>query len=117
MEREQPPDIVIERVFKRFEEADRNQTKWTTLDTNMEYLAWLDDDQVVREAELVLDDHKKGDPRCKIDHKKSECFVPSIIKAIGYLIVEYKIGGKLDKKDRYILEYYISLSQIGEIFT
>jgi len=117
MKKEESPESLIEKVFKRFEEADGHQTKWTNLDTNMEYLSYLDDQQLVKEADYVLEDHMKGEPRCKIDHETSECFVPTIIKAVTYITFDYKIGGILLKKDRYILEYYISLSSVGEIFS
>lgn len=116
MKQEESPERLIERVYKRFEEADGHQTKWTNLDTNMEYLAWLDDEQLVKEAGYVLEGHMKVEPRCKIDHNQEDCFVPTIIKAATYIIFDYQIGGKLLSKDRYVLEYYISLSSVGEIF-
>jgi hypothetical protein len=112
----QSPEQLIQKVFKRFQEADGNQTKWTNVDTNMECLAYLDDEQLVREADYVLEEHLKNEPRCKIDHTKEECFVPTIVKVVNYLISDYRIGGLLFENDRYILEYYISLSSVGEIF-
>jgi hypothetical protein len=116
MKKEESPESLIAKVFKRFEEADSHQTKWTDLDTNMEYLSYLDDEQLVKETGYVLDDHLKGEPRCKIDHDQEDCFVPTIIKAVTYIAFDYQIGGKLLPKDRYILEYYISLSGVGEIY-
>jgi len=115
MEKESAED-TIERVFRRFEQVDDQQTKWTSLDTNMSFLAWLDDDQIVRESEAVHKEHQAGKPRCKMEHPDERCFAPTIVKAVGHIIDGHKASGKLSKENRYVLEYYISLAKIGEVF-
>lgn len=116
MDKESSEDIIY-RVFRRFEQIDNQQTKWTALDTNMSMLAWLDDDQLIREAEIIYDEHRAGKPRCKMDHSDDRCFAPTIVQATGFIIDGHKASGKLHKDDRYVLEYYISLAKIGEVFS
>jgi hypothetical protein len=110
------PDDTIDRVFKRFEQVDDEQSKWTALDDNMSVLAYLDDDQIVREAESQFTDHVRGKIRCKMEHGDDRCFAPTIVKATGFIIADYNDLGNLHANRRYVLEYYLSLSKIGEIF-
>jgi hypothetical protein len=118
MESMETPNEIIDRVFERFAEADNRQTKWTNLDTNMELLTWLDDDQLVREARMSYDRLvNSGTPQCKYDHKGGECFVPIIMKATAYIMESYERIPKLTDKARYIAQYFISLVAIKEIFS
>ncbi len=108
---------VINRVYDRFAEADKQQTKWTNLDTNMENLSYLDDYQLVIEAGTSVEKLcKLGEPRCKYDHKGGACFVPTIIEAVNAIIDTYEGDPYIDDKRRYVLQYFVSLAAIGEIY-
>jgi hypothetical protein len=117
MDETEESEYIVDRVFRRFAEIDDKQTKWTMLDTNMSMLEWLDDAQLVRESEVVLLEHRAGKPRCKMNHSEERCFAPTIVDAAEHIIGWYKKGGKLSKDNRYVLEYYIALDNIGEIFS
>lgn len=113
------PEETIDKVFQKFAEADDRQTKWTNLDTNMENLEWLDDEQLVKEATVAFGTLIKGKPRCNYDHKDGDCFVPTILSAVSYIIEDYDFNkiADLPNERQYVLRYFLSLEAIGEIFS
>lgn len=113
---DESPERIIDIVLRRFVQVDNQQTKWTSLDTNMSMLEWLDDNQTVKEAEIVHSEHSMGKVRCKMNHIESKCFAPMIVTAVGHIVSMNKESGHLTSDQRYVLQYYISLAKIGEIF-
>ena len=107
--------IVVTRVYQRFCKADAEETSWTDIDEQMCYLEYIDDPQTVIEAAVILQLHLQGDPRCEQDHPREECFIPLVIDAATAIIDLYGKTGNLHPKNKFILQYYLALSQVGYI--
>lgn len=88
---------------------------WNELDDVLEYLEYLDDDQLHREADVIYEIHKRGNVKCKSDHEQSKCAVPRIVDAVGAILDLYKETNQLHKNNRFILEYYLAYQQCGWI--
>lgn len=84
---------------------------WTELDDLLDYLAYLDDDQLTRECDVIYEIHKKGKVKCLSDHEESKCLVPKIVEAAGAILELYQETGQLHKNNRYILEHYLAYEQ------
>jgi hypothetical protein len=108
---------VVAHVFRQFLTADIKHAQWTHIDDQMEALDWLSDDQVCVEAEVIYNKQKDGNPRCIMDHEPSKCMVPLIIEAVQVILKLNKETGFLHYKNRFILQYYLLLSHIGEIIS
>lgn len=104
---------VVTEVYLKFIETEKRG--WTAVDDYLEMLDFLDDDQLHREADVIHSRHSVGNARCDTDHKKSECFVPTIVEAVGYVLDLYKDTGNMHPKNKYILQCYLALSQAGAI--
>jgi hypothetical protein len=105
---------VVAQVYREFLASEENRG-WEGIDDYLETLQFLDDDQLGREAEVVLIQHRKGKAKCDKDHPESECFVPKIIEAVQAILDLVKETGHLHKNNRYILEYYLAVNQAGMI--
>lgn len=106
---------IVRQVFDRLSQSE--EETWTDIDTYLEMVQFLDDDQLMREAEVQFLAHKGQVLRCKIEHKHSECFAPKFPLAAGVIIDDYIKRGKLAKNARYIIEYYLTLSYLKVIFS
>lgn len=106
---------TVKYVFGKLAAADNAETSWTDIDEQMSMLEWIDDPQLVIEAAVVMSLHSKGEPRCGTDHPISECFVPVLVEAIGYILDLYAKTGNLHAKNKFILQYYLAMSQTGFI--
>lgn len=106
---------VVGTVLKRFTESEL--LEWTDVDDYMVFLSWLDQAQLIIETRVLLDKHKQTDARCEINHSPDECFVPMVLDAISYILEDYESTKRLAKKARYVLEYYLALTQAGEIIS
>lgn len=104
----------IDLVLKRFEYLEKKPV-WDSVDNCMVYLDSIDNNQLNCEADLVLEKHNLGNPRCRSDHPIEKCLVPRIIKAVDSIIAEHLYSGTLSKDHRYILMYYIALNHAGDI--
>jgi len=107
--------IIVKRVLARFKESDKLETEWSEVDEQMSRLEWLDNHQLTIEAGVKLDEHAGGNPKCGQNHAEGECFVPVIIDAVCIILNLYDQTGNLHANNRFILEYYLSLSQTGFI--
>lgn len=108
---------MISKVFAQFASTESQSTTWTDVDECMSLLDWLEDKQLVIEAEVIFDLQSKGIPRCAGDHPIEHCFVPLIIEAVAAIIGLYKETGNLHSKNRFILEMYLTLTRLGEILS
>jgi hypothetical protein len=107
MKSDQNKEISI--VYDRFlESEDRG---WDDIDTYMELLEYLENDQLHREADVLYTKHSLGKVRCMEDHAEEKCVVPHILSAVSSILDTFKDTGKLSKKKRYILQYYLALDQ------
>lgn len=106
---------TVQQVFHRFCESDKLETEWSGVDECMSMLEWLDSHQITIEAAVVYHVHGKGQPHCSREHPIGECFVPTIIEAVGIILHLYAQTGNLHPNNRFILGYYLSLAQVGFI--
>ena len=94
---------------------------WIGIDTHLEALSWLEDDQVIREAQVAFTYHgvEGKNPRCPSKHDIAKCFIPQIIEAVGSILsLHHAIGAEqLHINNRYILECYLALDQERMIVT
>lgn len=109
---------TIRKVYSKFEESDRaGNAGWSEIDENMSYLAFLTDGEVVVECMAKMIQQRQGSPRCNMDHPNAECFVPTVLEAVDLLTKLYAETGHLPKRNRFVLEYYLTLSFIGYIIS
>lgn len=107
--------IVVD-VYRKFYFIDTRTNKdWTVLDEQMSMLNDVSSAQLYAESSQLLIKQKTGNPRCKTDHPTSECFVPTILKAISLILEEYKNNSQLPKEVCFILKFYLSISAVGFI--
>lgn len=113
---------VVKLVFSRFMESERvneksERTDWGEIDYALEYFEWMTDDELIRESKIIYDIHKKGKIfRCYDSHKYEECFAPFILEAVGSILDLLDNTEILHPKNRYILLYYMSLTETKMIF-
>lgn len=94
---------------------------WNEIDNAMSMLEWIDDDQLCREVDVLLHIHLRGEPKCANgNHKAGKCVVPypsgtccvvPIITTAAYITQKYLGREPINDSDRYVLRYYLALSQ------
>lgn len=88
---------------------------WDGLDDQLCYLEDLNDDELHVEACVVNQKHANGKVRCEQKHPIEHCFIPMLVDAASAIIELYAETNSLHPKNRYILQYYISMQQVGMI--
>lgn len=88
---------------------------WDALDDYLDYLDYLDNDQLHRESDVIYSKHSVGVAKCQQDHPKEKCFIPVMVDAVGAILELYKETGNLHEKNRYILQYYVAMTQADMI--
>lgn len=104
----------IKIIYSNF--LDGEDKGWGAIDDALEMIEWLNDEQVVIEAETIYEyqkDKKMGCPYKHAENKK--CLVHDIIDAVKSILNLYKETKYLHEKNRYIISYYIALSNLGMI--
>ena len=104
---------IVNSVYEKFYSNEKES--WTEIDESMYYLDNLDDDQLHREADVLLYKHTTGKPRSKVPHPGQESFIPTIIKAVSFILEDYKETNKLTDRSRYVLQYYLALDSVKMI--
>ena len=110
---------VVKIVYSRFMESE-SESKfaiWGDLDCNLEFMDSLTDNELVKESEIKLFEHSKGTFRCAQDHDQSICFAPFILDAAQAITALYRDTNELHPKNRYILTYYLSMSEMRLIYS
>ena len=106
---------VIKVVYERF--IDSESLEWADIDCNLEFFDWLHNKELVSEAKVKQIKHSKGKIfRCTSNHNQEDCFAPFILEAVTYIINLWDRTRILEEKHRYILLYYVSMSEMGLIF-
>lgn len=106
---------VIKVVYDRF--IDSETLDWGDLDCNLEFFDWLSDKEIISETKVKLIKHSKGKIfRCTSTHNQEDCFAPFILEAVNNIVNFWDKTRILDEKSRYILLYYVSMSEMGLIF-
>lgn len=106
---------IVREVYLKFLDSEGSDPEWTQFDESMVTLDWLEDKQIAIEASVKMQEQSKGTPRCSQDHPIENCFVPKIIESVSSIVNLYSDTGNLHENNRFILKYYLSLSQIGFI--
>ena len=115
-----PPEMMTPEQRKVVSSAyshlmEKEARGWDGLDDCMEYLAYLDDDQLHREADVIHSQHSHGKVRCQQDHPIEHCFIPMLVDAVAAILELYKETNYMHPKNRYVLQYYLSMQQVGMI--
>jgi hypothetical protein len=106
---------VIKVVYDRFIESESND--WGDLDCNLEFFDWLTDKELINETKVKRIKHSEGKIfRCTSAHNQEDCFAPYILEAVICIVNLWDKTRILNKKNRYILLYYVSMSEMGLIF-
>lgn len=106
---------IVTKVYRKFYENDNKNEEWTPVDESMSLLDWLTNDELVQETEIRYFRQKNGNPRCGVDHPGKECFVPIVLDAVLAILDLYKETKNLHPNNRFVLQYYLSLSHVGAI--
>lgn len=104
---------VVVQVYLHLLENEKRG--WDGLDDYMEYLEYLDSDQLHREADVIYSYHKGHNVRCHQEHSKDKCLVPLLVESVGAILELYKETNNLHEKNRYIIEYYLAMNQAGMV--
>ena len=89
---------------------------WSAVDDCLELLEFLDDDQLCRECDALYSHHKYKNMGCEYDHKPGAvCLVKNILEAVDAILELWQETGSLHVNNRYLLCYYLALSQCGKI--
>ena len=107
MSKDQVKTVVF--VYNRLMENEKRG--WDAIDDYMDWLEYLDDDQLHREVDVMYEIHGRQQVKCSKDHGKEECLIPMLLEAVGAIIDLYKETGDLHEKNKYILQYYLALTQ------
>jgi len=92
----------------------REDRGWDSLDDYIDYLEYLDDDQLSREAGVIYLSHA-GAVGCGENHPREECFIPVLVEASAAILDLYAESGSMHEKNKYILQYYLAMNQAGMI--
>ena len=108
---------LVAHVLGLFLKAEDNKP-WEKFDDSMWYLSFLTDDEIYREASIVLDEHRRFNARCADNHPAGQiCPVQQILEAIDILLKNLENKKEIDVSSRYMLEYYVCLDQCQMILT
>lgn len=106
---------TVRRVFQKFASTDNAEPGWSDIDEHMSMLEWLGDAQLVIESSVIWQLHCQGETKCNQSHPSSECFVPTIVEAVGLILRLYEQNFNLHANNRFILNYYLCLTHVGFI--
>ena len=106
---------TVKIVYNRF--ITNEDDSWTAIDDNLEMYGWLNNEEIIAHTKLKIDDHSKGVIRCKSSHDQSICFAPRVLESAQSIIKLYDETGDLHPKNKYLLEYYLVMSEMRLIYT
>jgi hypothetical protein len=104
---------VVKVVYERF--IDSESEGWGDLDDNLEFFDWLNDRELIDETKVKQIGCSKG-IRCASEHDIGDCFAPYIFEAVTAILNLWDKTRMLHKNNRYILLYYLSMSEMDLIF-
>lgn len=106
----------LDLVLKHLRHIDDND-RWDKVDDYMSYLEWLDDSQLMIEVKVLFDKHMSGTPRCISSHPKENCLVPYLLDAVDCILEINEEFRSVSSSNKYILQYYVTLTAVGEIIS
>lgn len=105
---------VVKTVYNRFIESEGPM--WGELDDNLEFVEYLSDKELIKECQIKFDYHSQGVFRCFQDHEHQFCMAPLILESVDAILSLFEKTGELHEKNRYILSYYCSMSELRMIY-
>jgi len=96
---------------------ESESVSWGDLDDTLEFFGWLSDRELIKEAQIRFSFHQHGVFRCTQNHDQQYCVAPLILDSVEAIVSLYKKTGELHEKNRYILTYYLSMSELNFIYT
>lgn len=106
---------IVKLVYARFIESEEDS--WSDIDDNLEMWSWLSDKELITEAKVKIKTHSKGTFRCSQNHKQEHCMAPYILEAVEAIIGLYEKAKQLHEKNKYIILYYLALSELKLIYS
>lgn len=100
---------IVVQTYNHLLESEKRG--WDGLDDYMDYLEYLDNDQLYKESNTVYSKHRTVSVKCNQNHSKEKCFIPIMVEAVGAILDLYKETENLHEKNRYILQYYLAMNQ------
>ena len=95
---------------------DAEEKSWSEIDFFLELIEFLDDDQLCREAEVLYSGHNGRNVGCPSELGPGvNQFVKEILEAADSILQLYRETNSLHIKNRYVLYYYLALSQAQRI--
>lgn len=108
---------TVAEVYRKLFDADISQLEWDEMDNQMTYLDYLDDREIFNECSVLLERQSKGIISCHSEFCNQGCYAQNVADAVGHILDLYKETQNLHKKNRYVLEQYLSLSHIEFIIS
>lgn len=108
---------IVKMVYSRFMESEGEPAIWGDIDCNLEFMSMLTDRELVQESEIKIIEHSKGIFRCAQNHDQSLCFAPFILEAAIAIVALYNYTKELHPKNKYVLTYYLSMSEMRLIYS
>jgi len=103
-------------VITIYEYLLRTETRgWDNLDDSIEYLEYLTDVELYRDASVLFDLQKNKKVRCPEDHPTGQCLIPMLLESVQAILELYEETSDLHVKNKYILQYYLAMHQHGLI--
>jgi hypothetical protein len=102
------------KVYRMLMDSE-DESSWDEVDTCLDLLEYLEDEQLVIEAGVVFSQHGGGQVTLSTEHPGSKQAATDIVDAVSSILSLFSETQNLHKNNRYILQYYLALSQVGEI--
>jgi hypothetical protein len=106
---------AVKIVYRSFLDSDYRR-KWTSFDEALWILDYLEDTQLVFEAEIQIYQHSLGNMKCNEDHGNSICIVPQLIEAVNVICELFMETKELHVNNRYVLQNYLAAAHEKLIF-
>jgi hypothetical protein len=103
--------LVYNRLIQNEEET------WSRIDDSLIAFEWLSNEELATEVQILCEKHSKGIFRCSQDHKPEQCFAPRVLESVKAILDLYEKTKNLHPKNRYILEYYMVMSNLNMVFS
>lgn len=105
---------AVIRVYNHFLKSEEDG--WSNLDDNLEMMDLLSDEELANESIIRQEYHKQNGIKCVTNHDPNECFATVILESVDAILKLYEETKELHLKNRYILLYYMAMSEMRIIF-
>lgn len=106
---------IVTSIYRHFLESELEG--WTEIDDMLELMEMLNDQEVVDESVINNNHFMQHGVQCGEGHNSpDECFAGVILEAVNAILRVYLETRVLHEKNRYILLYFLTLSEMKLIF-